>query len=140
MSFRIRITSQHIITYPPNRAVATADGWTRYSEMAVVIPVGAIAAAATVVMAVGAESKMTALLRTLLRLFACPHERISFPMTREGRTTVQCHACHKRLAYSWKLMATGERVADVPEPASEWRRPVVWEASVDVRPLGVERA
>jgi hypothetical protein len=48
-------------------------------------------------------------------LFACPHERTTFPMTRASRTYVVCLDCGKEFAYNWADMRIGEPVpARVP--------------------------
>lgn len=36
----------------------------------------------------------------------CSHPRISWPHTRDGHMTVQCHDCHQRIPYDWSRMET----------------------------------
>jgi hypothetical protein len=37
-------------------------------------------------------------------LFACPHGRTTFPMTRASRTYVVCLDCGREFAYNWANM------------------------------------
>ncbi len=46
------------------------------------------------------------LLKRILNLFRCRHERITWPLTdgKTGEKTVLCLDCGRRVAYSWKTM------------------------------------
>ncbi|MGA7887633.1 MAG: hypothetical protein WCA44_18005 [Acidobacteriaceae bacterium] len=41
-----------------------------------------------------------------MRIFGCPHRRITWPMKLDGRKliTVSCHDCCRRLPYDWDRM------------------------------------
>lgn len=50
------------------------------------------------------------MIRVLLAIFGfCPHRHISWPQTKGGATTVQCHDCHRSVAYDWAEMRIVQR-------------------------------